>query len=435
MRRLSFTWWQMAWLVLFLSGLSFRARTAAEISDSPVDAFALYRITCVGVVALILFVRLTLRRTNWLPSLFSGVIGVFALYPLFSLVSMAWSVNPPWTIYKSVEFLIDVSMVAAITATIQSTAEYRKLINWSWTLLGLLIVTSWLGAVIDPAGALSADPNIHLAALHVRLLGLVPVVSSNDLSEISAILGLIALCRIFLDQESEHRRTRLWCMFGVAFVTLIVTQTRGAFFAFMVGIVVLLILSRRYLLVTVGGLTSVMIVIPLLFLTSLGTRVQEFFLRGETVEGASGMSGRVETWQASIDKIAQRPWSGYGGFAGGKFVILSRNSVGSDTLSSYFDSLLNLGVLGLVILLLVLIWVGVLLYRSIRDSRLLESENYLALEMFVVFTVVAIRSLESSNIITHPMLAFLTTVGAAEVLRRRRQLAMSAFSASALVTV
>jgi hypothetical protein len=435
MRRLSFTWWQVAWLVLFLSGLSFRARTAAEISDAPVDVFALYRITCVGVVALILFVRLTLRRTNWLPSLFSGVIGVFALYPLFSLVSMAWSVNPPWTIYKSVEFLIDVSMVAAITATIQSTAEYRKLINWSWTLLGLLIVTSWLGAVIDPADALSADPNIHLAALHVRLLGLVPVVSSNDLSEISAILGLIALCRIFLDQESEHRRTRLWCMFGVAFVTLIVTQTRGAFFAFMVGIVVLLILSRRYLLVTVGGLTSVMIVIPLLFLTSLGTRVQEFFLRGETVEGASGMSGRVDTWQASIDKIAQRPWSGYGGFAGGKFVILSRNSVGSDTLSSYFDSLLNLGVLGLVILLLVLIWVGVLLYRSIRDSRLLESENYLALEMFVVFTVVAIRSLESSNIITHPMLAFLTTVGAAEVLRRRRQLVMSAFSANALVTV
>jgi O-antigen ligase len=317
----------------------------------------------------------------------------------------------------------------------QSTAEYRKLINWSWTLLGLLIVTSWLGAVIDPADALFTDPTIHLAALHIRLLGLVPVVSYNDLSEIAAILALIALCRIFLDQESEHRRTRLWCMFGVAFVTLIVTQTRGAFFAFMVGIVVLLILSRRYLLVTVGGLTSIAIVIPLLFLTSLGTRVQEFFLRGETVDGASGMSGRVDMWQASIDKIAQRPWSGYGGFAGGKFVILSRNSVGSDTLSSYFDSLLNLGVLGLAILLLVVIWVGVLLYRSIRDSRLLESENYLALEMFIVFTVVSIRSFESSNIVTHPMLAFLTTVGAAEVLRRRRQLVMPAFSANALVAV
>jgi O-antigen ligase len=342
-----------------------------------------------------------------------------------------WSVNPPWTIYKSVEFLIDLSMVAAITATIQSVGEYRRFANWTWTLLGFLIVTSWIGAVVDPSDALFADYTMHLAVLPIRLVGLVPVVSCNDLSEVAAILALVALCRIFLDEESEHKKTWNWCLFGVAFVTLVVTQTRASFLAFLVGLVVLLILSRRYILVTVGGLTSFIIVIPLLFLTSLGTRVQDFFLRGESVEGVSGMSGRVDMWQASIDKIAQRPWSGYGGFAGGRFVILSRNSVGSDTLSSYFDSLLNLGLFGLVILLIVLILVGTLLYRSIRDSRLSASENYLALEMFLAFTVVLIRSFESSSILTHPMLAFLTIVGAAEFLRRRRQLAMSTFSTNA----
>ena len=228
MRRFSLTWWQVAWLVLFLSGLSFRARTASEISESPVDAFALYRIACVGIVALILFVRLTLRKTNWVPSLFSGVLGVFALYPLYSLLSTVWSVNATWTIYKSCEYLVDLSMVAAVTATVESTAEYRKLVNWSWTLLGSLIVTSWLGAVIDPTDALFGDPTSHLAAMHIRLLGLVPVVSYNDLSEIAAILGLVALCRIFLDEESQHKKTRLWCLFGVAIVTLVVTQTRGS---------------------------------------------------------------------------------------------------------------------------------------------------------------------------------------------------------------
>ena len=434
MRRWSFTWWQVAWLVLFLSGLIFRARTAAEISDSPVDAWALYRIVCVGIVALILFVRLTLRRTNWLPFVFSGVIGLFALYPLFSLVSTVWSVNPPWTTYKSVEFLIDLSMVAAITATIQSVGECRKLANWTWTLLGFLIVTSWIGAAVDPSDALFADYSMHLTALPMRLVGLVPVVSCNDLSEMAAILALVALCRIFLDEESEHKKIQHWCLFGAAFLTLVLTQTRGAFLAFLVGLVVLLILSRRYILVAVGGVTS-LIVIPLLFLTGLGTRVQDFFLRGETVEGASGMSGRVDMWQASIDKIAQRPWSGYGGFAGGKFVILSRNSFGSDTLSSYFDSLVNLGAFGLAILLIVLIVVGTLLYRSIRDSRLLASENYLAIEIFVAFTVVLIRSFESSNLITHPMLAFLTILGVAEFLRRRRQPAERTFSTEASVTV
>lgn len=430
MSRPSFTWWQIAWLLLFMSGFVFRARTAAEIGDSPVDAFALYRIAGVGIVALILFVRLTLRRTNWLPFLFSGVVGLFALYPLFSLVSTVWSVNPPWTMYKSVEFLIDLSLVAAITATIQSVSEYRRLANWTWTLLGFLIVTSWIGAAVDPSDALFGDYSMHLAVLPIRLVGVMPVISCNDLSEVAAILALVALCRIFLDEESENKKTRNWCLFGVAFVTLVVTQTRGSFLAFLVGLVVLLILSRRYILVTVGGITSI-ILIPLVFLTSLGTSVQAFFLRGETVEGATGMSGRVDTWQASIDKIAQHPWSGYGGFAGGKFVILSRNSLGSDTLSSYFDSLLNLGVFGLVILLIVLILVGTLLYRSIRDSRLLASENYLALEIFLAFTVVLIRSFESSNLITHPMLAFLTIVGVAEFLRRRRQLVMPAFSTNA----
>jgi O-antigen ligase len=420
MRRWSFTWWEVAWLVVLLSGLSFRARTAAEISDSPVDAWALYRITCVGIVAVILFVRLTLRRTNWLPFLFSGVVGTFALYPLLSLVSTVWSVNPPWTIYKSLEFLIDLSMVAATVATFQSVVEYRKLVNWTWTLLGLLVVSAWVGVIIDPSDALFPDPSIRFAALPIRLLGLVPVVSSNDLSEIAAILGLVALCRIFADEASQQRTTRYWCLFGAASVTLVVTQTRGSFLAFLVGVVLLLILTRRYILLTLGGVTSFIALIPLLLFTKLGSGTQDFLLRGEKVEVASGMSGRLETWQQALEKIAQHPWIGYGGFAGAKFVILSKSSWASDTLSSYFDSLLNIGVFGLAILLIVLIRVGYLLFQSTRNSRLSDSENYLALELFIAFIVVAIRSIESSNVITHPMFSTMTLLGCAEFLRRRK---------------
>jgi O-antigen ligase len=418
--KLQFTWWRVALLVLFLSGLSFRARTAAEISETPIDGWAFFRIASVGIVGLILFLRLTLRKTNWLPPLFSGVIGTFALYPLLSLVSTVWSVNPPWTIYKSLEFLIDLSMVAAIVATFQSVVEYRKLVNWAWTLLGLLVVSAWVGVIIDPSDALSPDPSIRFAALPIRLLGLVPVVSSNDLSEISAILALVALCRIFADEPSQQRTTRYWCLFGAASVTLVVTQTRGSFLAFLVGLVLLLILTRRYILLTLGGVTSFIALIPLLFFTRLGSGTQEFLLRGEKLDEASGMSGRLETWQQSLEKIAQHPWRGYGGFAGAKFVILSKSSWASDTLSSYFDSLLNIGVFGLAILLIVLIRVGYLLFQSTRDSRLSESENYLALELLIAFIVVAIRSIESSNVITHPMFSFLTILGFAEFLRRRK---------------
>jgi O-antigen ligase len=433
--KLRFTWWQAAWLVMFMSGWSFRARSAAEISESPVDAFAAYRILCVGIVALILFLRLTLRKTNWLPSLFSGLVGIFILYPLLSLLSTVWSVNPLWTAYKSLEFSVDVSLLAAIVATLQSVTEYRRFINWTWTLLGFLIVTSWIGAFINPAQGLygNGDPNLHAAVMSMRLFGIVPVVSSNDLAEISAILGLVSLCRIFMDEDSQRWKNRYWYVFAVACVTLIFTQTRGAFLAFLVGLVALLILTRKYLLVAVGGVTSFVIIVPLLVLTKLGDQVQNFLLRGQTAEGASGMSGRLETWQASLEKVAQHPLTGYGGF-GAKFVILSKASEGSDTLSSYIDSLLNIGVFGFLLLVVVVFLAGRSLFRSMRDFRLSQAENYLALEMFIIFIVLSIRSVESSNLVTHPMISFLTILSVAEFFRRRRRLATSTFFPNTSVT-
>jgi len=48
-------------------------------------------------------------------------------------------------------------------------------------------------------------------------------------------------------------------------------------------------------------------------------------------------------------------------------------------------------------------------------------QSAVALEMFIAFIVLMIRSVESSNLITHPMLSFLTIIGAAEMLRHLRQ--------------
>jgi len=61
--RFPFSWWQTLWILLFVSGLIFRVRTAADINDSPIDAWALFRIGCVGLAAMVLFVRLSLKRT------------------------------------------------------------------------------------------------------------------------------------------------------------------------------------------------------------------------------------------------------------------------------------------------------------------------------------------------------------------------------------
>ncbi len=427
MRRFSFTWWQIAWFLLFMGGLVFRGRTAAEINNSAIDGWALYRIACVGLVALILFIRLTLKRTRWVPTLFSGYIGFFLLFPLLSLLSTAWSVLPPWTLYKSCEFLVDLATLAAIVATVQSTADYKKLVNWTWILLGLLVCSAWLGAVVDPSEALFSDPNMRVIPLPARLVGVFPVVSCNDLSEICATLGLVALCRLWVDPDAQGSRFWYRVLFVASMVTLVITQTRGSFIAFLIGLVCLLLLTRRYVLAAVGGFFTATVGGALLIFTNFGSSASNFFNRGQNATQAGGLSGRLETWTNSYYKIMEHPFLGYGGFAGARFVVLSKNSADSSSLNTFIDGALNIGLLGPVILILILIMVGWTLFRTTITSTAWRVESSLSLEMFLALVVLFVRSFESSNMITHPMLAFLAILGAAEVLRYERKtvLAMS----------
>jgi O-antigen ligase len=421
MRRHSLTWWQTAWLLIFLSGLVFRGRTAAEINNSAIDAWALYRIGCVALVGAILFVRLTLKKTQWVSQLFSGYVGLFLLFALISIVSTAWSLNAPWTLYKSIEFSVDLATLAAVLATLQTIEDYKKLIDLSWLLLGLLLCSAWLGAAVDPGEALFSDPNLRVIPLPARLVGVFPVVSCNDLSEISATLGLVALCRMWIDPEKQYSRFRYIMLLAFSMVSLVITQTRGSFIAFLVGLVVLLIMTRRYALAVAGGFFTVMVGGALLLLTNFGSTAQNFFNRGQNATQSGGLSGRLQTWTNAYYAIIERPILGWGGFAGSRFAVLDKNSSDSSSLNSFIDCALDLGVVGVIFVLLLVILVGWMLYRNTKNSRPWTVQSAVAVEMFVAFIVLMIRSFESSNLITHPMFSFLTIIGAAETFRRLRQ--------------
>lgn len=421
MRRHSLTWWQTAWLLIFLSGFVFRARTAADINNSAIDAWALYRIGCVFLVGAILFIRLALRRTQWVPQLFSGYVGLFLLFSLVSLASTAWSLNAPWTLYKSLEFTVDLATLAAILATLQTVEDYKKLIDWSWLLLGLLLCSAWVGAAVDPGEALFSDPNLRVIPLPARLVGVFPVVSCNDLSEICATLALVALCRMWIDPEKQYSKFRYGMLLAFSMVSLVITQTRGSFIAFLVGLVVLLLMTRRYALAAAGGFFTTMVGGALLLLTNFGSTASNFFNRGQNAQQAGGLSGRLEIWTNAYYAIMERPILGWGGFAGSRFAVLDKNTSNSSSLNSFIDCALDIGVVGVIIVLLLVILVGWMLYRNTKNSRPWSVQSAMAVEMFVAFIVLMIRSVESSNLITHPMLSFLTIIGAAEMLRHLRQ--------------
>jgi O-Antigen ligase len=417
----SVSWWQALWFLILIGGLIFRSRSAGEISRSPVDGLALFRIGCSALVAVVLFFRLTFRKTNWLPSLFSGLIGVFALFGVISLVSLMWSVNPPWTLYKSVEFLIDVAVLAGIVATLETVQDFRKFINWTWILRGLLVASAWVGAVLDPADGLFADPYIG-SALPARLVGVMPVVPSNELSEISGILGLVALCRLWTDSNTATTKTWYRLLFVASMITMVITQTRAVFAAFLIGLTLLLVFTHRYFVLVLGGMIASGIGVVLLAFTNFAARMHEFLLRGETSQQAAGFSGRMEIWQLSIHKIAEQPWIGFGGFAGARFAVLSKSTTAwSDAMNIYIDAMLNIGILGPVLILILVALVGWQLFRTVYRSSSTPMERSLAMEMSLAYTIIVIVNMESGGIIQHPMMAFLVLLGFAEFLRRRHK--------------
>ena len=136
----SWTWWHWLFLLLTFSTLVLRLRDNSVASANPVDAFAIFRLGPEFIVVVILWLRLRNRETTWRRSMTQGLVGVLALFGTVCLVSSVWSVFAAWTLYKSVEILLDIATVAAILATVQSAGEIRKVCNWVWVLYGLDIV-------------------------------------------------------------------------------------------------------------------------------------------------------------------------------------------------------------------------------------------------------------------------------------------------------
>src|SRR4029077_5647339 len=208
----------------------------------------------------------------------------------------------------------------SIVATLNSVEEYEKFANWTWTLLGLLVLSAWVGAIVDPRDAFLEG--YSYGPLRVRLEGVWPNIDANSIGEYCAILGSISLCRLLDDQDGKYDRAWYRLLFISAVVTLIFTQTRADVAAFLISLVLLFVLTRRVLLGAVVGITTSLVGVILIFFTNFGSTVTSYLLRGQSVAEGESLTGRLDFWQFAFQKISERPWTGYGGYAGGRFVVL-----------------------------------------------------------------------------------------------------------------
>jgi hypothetical protein len=402
-------WWHILWLFVFLSGLVFRTRDVETIQESSIDFWAFYRIGLMILVAFVLLEQLIIRRLIWIKSLFYGLIGLLAGYALMNMISTLWSVYSTWTLYKSIEYLTDVALIAAIVTSMESYQEFKTLFDWTWVLTGLIMASVWLGVLVWPEQAIFHGVGL----VRLQIQGVLPQVSANGVGYLGAILGIVALTRLLL--QPKHKQFYL-IVFFVSMAILVLSQSRSPLTGFLVALPLVLFVSKR-----IGILAlSAGLVMALLFLTNADNLFWKFFQRGQDPELFASLSGRVSWWKLGWNFFKEHPFIGYGAYVGGRFIVLSK--LGFTTTASihstWLEVLLGVGLIGLQLIVGVLLGTWVILLRFVFQIKEHNLLHHLTVEAIGVLVILSVGSFFSPQFIWHPPLEFLLILGYVEFLRR-----------------
>lgn len=407
--------WHGLWFLLFISGLVFRTRNAQSTVENPLDLMALLRFALVGLVAFLLLNRVTVAGLIWSKFLFRGPIGLLTGCALLSVASTIWSVYPLWTLYKSVEYFIDVALVAAIVASLRTPEDFKSFFDVTWLMLIALVGTVWLGVLIWRGDALIPE----VGFMGVQLKGVLPAVDSNGLAEICAILIVVAFLRFLLAVRHKVFYVVVMVFTLPAFV---LAQGRSGTTGMIVGLILILFFAVRARFVM---LATAMFGL-LLYLTPAGDIFMEFFMRKQDPKYFASLSGRTDVWAVAWEAFLQSPLTGFGGYAGARFSgpavgdqLFKMGEAASSVLSTWFEVLLGLGAPGFLLMAGALLRSWFILLRRIWFMPVKPDLAYrLAIEGVVVLAVITVRSIFTPNLIWHFPAVFLLTVGYAEALRR-----------------
>lgn len=398
-------WWHWIWLLSLSSSFVFRYRSASEISQTPFDSLAALRLGPEVIVACILLARLVFRKPDWGPSMTHGIVGAMAIFGAVCLTSSIWSVKFSWTMYKSLEYLLDLSIIALILAIVRTSAEYKSFIDWTWVIAGFTLAWTWIGLPIWPAQTWFEES---------RLSGAYPIVSSNELGDTGAILILVAAIRYWpLVGQSKHKAFYiLTALLGT--VTMIAAQTRSAFAGLAIAALVVLYFAGRTRYAIWGAIMGV----PAVIFTSLGPKIMTYLQRDQSAEELTTMSSRLDWWSIGYKMFMQHPFTGLGAYAGSRFAVLA--NVGAPQLhSDWLEVIVGTSIWGLTPFVIALVWIWAILIRYYRGHWLSVEDKQLTLEMIGVMAIITIHSFVNVEMTWHHPTLFLMILGWAEFMRRR----------------
>jgi O-antigen ligase len=364
---------------------------------------------------LTLIIRLLLKKPNWLRALFTGIPGAMAVYCLVCVASSAWSVNASWTAYKSLEFLADVSLLAAIVASADSSLTYQNLLDWTLTFYGLSLLGVWINLPIWPNEAMDGG----------RLTGVIPVEASNSVGTSGAVLALIAICRLM--PIFGRAKNFAWYFFLLIFglVSMVLSGTRNSEGAFLFGVGLIVLFSARLRKI---ALVSAVLSLPVLAIATLLSDhlwkkvwdvALSFAERDQSAGAFDSLSGRTAWWAYGMAQLAQHPLTGLGAYAAGRFAVLGKLGVGAAAMmhSDWIEVAIGTSFWGIIPFAAALIAAWYFLIRCIRSNAFAPEQRQLALEFFALLGMLTLHSFFNDELSWHCPLLYFAILGYAEYVR------------------
>jgi len=328
-------------------------------------------------------------KTGGVIKLLSGLPLWALLYGLTAMVSVCYSSVGIYTFWKSLELTVAIIGISIILALDNPYQIVKKGFYIYTTLLFLLILTVWIGAILKPSLAFIKGPG-----LLPQIQGILPIINPNGLGFISAITSLIYIHRFF---TSSDKRTLVLFQIVICLTTLIFAQARTSLIGLLIGIIVLLILNKGFRSVLVIAFFAILLIL-LPEVTKIG---ENYFLRGQSRERLSAFSGRIYGWELARNKIVQSPWVGYGFAAGGRYDVFKDSKYkGTDLHNAFFEVMISTGIIGFIPWLLCFfgVFVSLILFylkhRSVLNTKAKQFHILTIATYFIILT----RSLTSSEI-------------------------------------
>lgn len=358
-------------------------RDAEALTKNPFDLFSMFRLGCVALAAGLGLVALCSPRSEGISTkLTNRPARFYSLYALVAFLGIGVSVHPALTLYRVIELVGVIVVVAGAyrRAGDEALGRIERMLYWySVALVGSV----WVGVALWPGVAVETIKS----PIPLRVHGVFPHVSSDTLGHLGVVLVVWSLARFLAPGiERGPRRSVALAIAGFGFVSLVAAQYRTGYASLACALVVLMVIRSRTVLATLA-------MVAVLALSTLGggffAATQPYVLRGQDVERARRLQGRITYWSAALPIWEQSPIIGGGLQTASRLVALTNLDAEKDSAqnlhSTWMEALVGTGAVGFLLLAsyVIVSWGRAMKMALLRGGRFVPA---------LIMTVILVRS-------------------------------------------